>query len=373
MSASPPPLVVCPNCESQVPAGEYCGQCGAHLRTADPARRHAFAAMPNERVVNFNPVSTLFPHLPHRRGGPFRWALIAGVLLVIVMAALHLFAPATVAAAVLLPALYLLYLYEVEVYADEPWLLIGATMVAGAVLGFAFTQIAGSAASGLTVTGDAGGAFALDALAIPIVAQVLMLVGPLVLFAVRERYREPLDGLTFGAASALGFSLATELTALWPVLGGPLVASGDSWDWALRLLRMGVLFALVNAGTTGVVAAALWLQRFDPKRSKKVWEAGVLATATVAFAAQVGLAIVTYLVPQLGVQLVIWALAAIALMLYMRQVIHQALLAEGSALAIGPESTCPECHHIVPLMRFCPNCGAARAAAPRSTRLGARV
>ena len=115
------------------------------------------------------------------------------------------------------------------------------------------------------------------------------------------------------------------------------------------------------------------LQRFDPKRSKKAWEAGVPATALVAFAAQVGLGLVTYLVPQLGVQFVVWAVAAIALMLYVRQVIHQALLAEGSALAIGPGSTCPECHHVVPLMRFCPNCGAARAAAPRSTRAGAPV
>ena len=56
----------------------------------------------------------------------------------LLLASLHLFAPATVAATFLLPVLYLLYLYEVEVYEDEPWLLIGATMVTGAVLGYAF-------------------------------------------------------------------------------------------------------------------------------------------------------------------------------------------------------------------------------------------
>ena len=127
-----PPLVSCPHCESTVPAGEFCGHCGAHLRTADVDRRHAFAAVPTEPVLHFNLITTLFPHLPHRRGGPFRWALIAGGLFVVILAALHLFAPATAAAAFLLPVLYLLYLYEVEVYADEPWLLVGATMLAGA-------------------------------------------------------------------------------------------------------------------------------------------------------------------------------------------------------------------------------------------------
>jgi len=326
--------------------------------------------MPNEPVVHLNIISTLLPHLPHRRGGPFRWALIAGLLLILLLAALHLFAPATVAAAVLLPALYLLYLYEVEVYADEPWLLIGATMVAGGVLGFVFTQVVGSAASALDLTGDSNGAFALQAIAIPIVGQLLMLAGPLALYVLRGRYREPLDGLTFGAASALGFSLATELTTLWPLLGGPLVATGDSVDWGLRLLRLGVLVALVNASTTGLITAALWLQRYDRRRSERAWEAGVPATALVAAGAQVLLAIVTVVLPELGIQVLVWVLAALALTLYVRQVIHQALLAEGSVREIGPSAPCPECHHVVPTMRFCPNCGAARAAAPRSSRIG---
>jgi rRNA maturation endonuclease Nob1 len=73
-------------------------------------------------------------------------------------------------------------------------------------------------------------------------------------------------------------------------------------------------------------------------------------------------------VPELVAQVLVWALAAVALMLYVRQVIHQALLAEGSVHEIGPDSQCPECHRLVPTMAFCPNCGAARAAAPRSSR-----
>ena len=363
-----PPLVMCPHCESTVPVGEFCGHCGAHLRTADTDRRHAFAAMPNEPVVHFNVISTFFPHLSHRHGGPFRWALIAGIVLVVVLAALHLFAAATGAAALLLPALYLLYLYEVEVYAEEPWLLIGATMVMGAVLAYAFTSLAGRAAATTSLSGDTGSSFALHAFAVPLVGQALMLAGPLFLYLVRDRYREPLDGLTFGAASALGFSLASELTALWPLIGGPLVGAGDPVDWALRLLRLGVLVSLVNASTTGMITAALWLHRYDRRRAQRAWEVSVLAALVVGFAVQVVLAALTFAVQDLIVQVVVWGLATIAVMLYVRQVIHQALLAEGVAHEIGPDSQCPECHHIVPTMLFCPNCGAARQAASRSSR-----
>jgi len=365
-----PPLMSCPHCESTVPAGEFCGHCGAHLRTADVDRRHAFAAMPSEPVLHFNLISTLFPHLPHRGGGPFRWALIAGGLFVVILAALHLFAPATAAAAFLLPVLYLLYLYEVEVYADEPWLLVGATMLAGAVLGYAFTELAGGAASRINLAGDSGTGFALRAVASPLVGQALMLAGPLFLFVFRSRYREPLDGLTFGAASALGFSLASELAALWPVITGPLVGNGDPVDWALRLLRLGLLVSLVNASTTALITASVWLHRYDRRRSERAREVSPLATVVVAFGTQLVLGALTFAIPDLIVQVLVWALATIALMLYVRQVIHQALLSEGVAHEIGPDSQCPECHHIVPTMLFCPHCGAARAAAPRSTRSG---
>jgi hypothetical protein len=244
-----------------VPAGDFCGHCGAHLTSANPTRRHAFAALPSEHVAHISIVSTLFPHLAHRRGGAFRWALVSGGAAVLLLAALHLFAPAAVVAIFLLPVLYLLYLYEVEVYEDEPWLVIGATMVVGAALGYAFTSFSGAAVSQLNLTGDKENAFVLAGVAIPIVAQGLMLAGPLLLYVFRDRFREPLDGLTFGAASALGFTLTSSLTAIWPLINGPLIGSGAPLDWSLRLLRTGILVALVNASTTGIVAAAIWLQR----------------------------------------------------------------------------------------------------------------
>jgi hypothetical protein len=351
-----------------VPAGDFCGHCGAHLVTANASRTHAFAAVPSERVAHPSIISTLFPHLPHRRGGAFRWALIAGAAAVLVLASLHLFAPATIAATFLLPVLYLLYLYEVEVYENEPWLLIAATMVTGAVLGYAFTMFSGDSVSQLNLTGDRENAFVLAGVAIPIVAQALMLAGPLFLYFIRPRYREPLDGLTFGAASALGFTVMSSLVAFWPLIQGPLVATGAPLDWSLRLLRAGILVSLVNASTTGLVAAAIWLQRYDRRRAGLPWTTSILATSIIAIGAQVLMGMLGFAISDLVASTVVLLLGTLALLLYVRLVIHQSLLVEGAEHEIGPDTPCPECHRIVPAMAFCPACGAARAAGTKQGR-----
>ena len=364
-----PALVLCPHCGMTVPEGDFCGHCGAHLTTASSSRRHAFAAVPSESVAHLSVVTTLFPHLAHRRGHAFRWVLLGGSLAVVILAALQLFAPATAVATFLLPALYLLYLYEVEVYENEPWLVVGSTMLAGAIFGFAFTSYAGDAVAQLDLTGDTSSAFVLAGIAIPIMAQVLMLVGPLFLYSFRGGFREPLDGLTFGAASALGFTLASSLTTFWPLIAGPLVGSGSGLDWALRLLQAGILISIINASTTGLITAALWLHRYDLLRSRRAWYANILTTVLVALGSQILVGMLSFVVPDLFVQVVIRSLAAIAVLLYLRVVIHESLMAEGALHEIGPDAPCPECHRVVPTMLYCPSCGVNRAASSKHSRV----
>ncbi len=365
---SGPPLVTCPHCGHAIPAGDFCGHCGAHLATGSVRRTHAFAAVPSERVAHLSIITTLFPHLPHRRGRPFLVALLGGGTLVLILAALHLFAPATVTALLVLPILYLIYLYEVEVYESEPWLVIGATMVIGALLGLAFTDATGVSLSQLVLTGDRETGFVLAGIAIPILAQVLMLAGPLFLYLFRERLREPLDGLTFGAASGLGFSLASSLTDFWPLLSGPLVATGSPLDWAIRLARAGLLVSLVNACTTAPITAALWLLRYDRRHAGRPWHSSIVAAVAVALGVQVALGMISFVVQDLLLDVAILGLVAAALLLYVRLVIHDALLVEGAEHEIGPDAPCPECHRVVPTMAFCPACGAARSAGSKQGR-----
>ncbi|HYM96014.1 MAG TPA: PrsW family glutamic-type intramembrane protease, partial [Candidatus Sulfotelmatobacter sp.] len=291
-----PPLVTCQHCGTVVPAGDFCGHCGAHLTLASASRPHACAAVPSQRVAHLSIITTLFPHLPHRRGRPFRVGLVAGGTAVVVLALLHLFASATVAAVFVLPLLYLMYLYEVEVYESEPWLVVGATMVAGAVLGYAFTSLVSDALARSSLTADRDTAFVLTGVTIPVVGQALMLAGPVFLYLFRSRLREPLDGLTFGAASALAFTMASSLTAFWPLLDGPLVGSGSPLDWIVRLTQVGLLSSLVNASTTALVAAALWLQRYDRRRANRAWQSGTLGALAVAFGLQIALGMLGFAV-----------------------------------------------------------------------------
>jgi RsiW-degrading membrane proteinase PrsW (M82 family) len=363
--AEGPPLVACPHCESLVPTGDFCGHCGAHLVLDSRRRTHAYAAVPSEQVAHLSIITTLFPHLPHRRGGPFRFGLVAGGALVLVLAAFHLFAPATAVAVFVLPALYLIYLYEVEVYESEPWLVISATMVVGAALGFLMARIVGGTVAVKLINQDLPGAFILGAVLTPVLGQALMLVGPAILHANRRQFREPLDGLTFGAASALGFTLASALTQLWPLLTGPLVGTGSTVDWAIRLTRAGLLVMLINACTTALVTAALWLRRYDRRRRSRPWRTNLGVAVAIAFGVQLLLGILLFVQHEQLLDFGILLVAALGLLLYLRLVIHDALLVEGAEHEIGPASMCPECHRIVPTMAFCPACGAARSAAPK--------
>lgn len=360
-----PPLVTCPHCESVVPAGDFCGHCGAHLASASRRRTDSFAASPSEHVAHVSIVTTLFPHLPHRRGAPFRIGLIVGGAVVLFLAAVHLFAPATAAAVLVLPVLYLIYLYEVEIYEEEPWTVLGATMVAGALLGFGATYVFGGSLADRLMTDDRGAAFLLAVVVIPIVDQVLMLAGPMLLYRFRPQFREPLDGLAFGAASALGFTLAHTLTQLWPLLTQPLVGNGSEIDWALRLTRAGLLTMLINACTTAIIASAIWSRRFDRRRSGRPWYTRVPAALVVGLGVQLLLALLAFVVRDQVLDFGILVVAAVVLLLFVRLVIHDALLIEGAEHEIGPDSVCPECRRIVPTMAFCPACGAARSAAPK--------
>ncbi|MDQ2942875.1 MAG: zinc ribbon domain-containing protein, partial [Candidatus Dormibacteraeota bacterium] len=156
----------------------------------------------------------------------------------------------------------------------------------------------------------------------------------------------------------------------WPLISGSLVASGAPVDWSLRLLRSGILVALVNASTTGLVTAAVWLQRYDRRRVARPWASSILATMIVAVGVQVLLGMLSFAISDLVVEVTIRLLVTLALLLYLRLVIHQALLVEGVEHEIGPDMQCPECHRVVPTMAFCPACGAARAA---SSKQGRRV
>src|SRR6266550_4238879 len=138
--------VLCHACGREVPAGEYCGVCGARL--ADPTRRgirrlDAYAANPGEHVLSLSVITTLFPHLPHRRTAPFRIAVVLTAAMLFGLGLARLTGPAVAAASLMVPLLYLLYLYEVEVYENEPVWVVALTFLLGAALGIPWALTTG--------------------------------------------------------------------------------------------------------------------------------------------------------------------------------------------------------------------------------------
>jgi len=361
-------LEECPYCGELVPPGAFCGYCGAHFSDAGGRRRlHHYAAAPHEHVLHTSIISTLFPHLPRRHAHIFRETLIAGALLVVLLAAIRLYTPSLLLSAFLLPVLYLIYGYEVEVYESQPLLVLLCTIVVGAAFGFGFTIGFGHVVNA-TYNGTKQGPL-FNGVLLPIVAQVLMLAGPCVLWARAKSY-EVLDGLSFGVCSALGFTVASVVTEYWHTFTAPLLGSSSvSAQEIAGILRAGILVALVNAATTGTVTASIWLAARD--RSRR-WHTHVLlappAAAIVAFSWQVGLGLVSYYVTSLLLDVVLWAIAAAVLLVWVRICVHNALLEEGAEHHVGEAAPCPECHRLVPTMYFCPACGVARSASPKGAR-----
>lgn len=366
-------LIVCPECERQVPDAPFCGACGAHLATEvgnSVHRHHSFAADPSQHVLHPSIVTTLFPHLPHRRRLPFQLALGIATIALIVLALLRWTGPAVALASFTIPLVYLLQLWEVEVYEDEPFLVIGVTLVLGAILGAVWAELTGSNITHLLLQnatlGVNGSRLLQGAILYPLGAQVLMLVGGVAMYF-RSRYAEALDGFTFGVAGALGFMAASTLVNLIPELREGLVSNATAWDSVLDALQRGVLAPVISASLAGLVCGSLWLSRAPTRRLPGQWlfvGLGPVIVLTVVARVLLGLESVT--LTDLLSAVAANTLAAIVLIVWVRVAVHYMLLAEAAEVTIGPDMPCSHCHHIVPRMAFCPNCGIATRATPKS-------
>jgi hypothetical protein len=193
-----------------------------------------------------------------------------------------------------------------------------------------------------------------------------MLGGALFLYFTRS-YDEALDGFAFGAAGALGFTFTSTLVFLFPELQQGLFSTVPPLTGALRIVQSGLLVPLISASTTGLIAGALWLRRGSVRsHAAQSWTTSPWASIGVAAAAQVGLALVNILVSGSTVAVLIYGLVAAGLLVWVRAAIHHMLLSEAVLVKIGPDSVCSNCHRVVPRMAFCPHCGIATRATPKS-------
>ncbi len=369
-----PDEVECPRCGESVPDLPFCIRCAARLRderVAGPGRaggpgRSGFAAAPGEGSSRIAVISTLFPQLPASDLDTFRIAFAAGLLAMLALVVAGAFPVALVGAAVLVPALVLLYVYSVDVYEDTPIRVIAATMGWGALAGAASGFVTNAISDAGSVTGTQRPLeVLLFGVVVPLIGLALMVAGPLVLLRDRH-FNDVLDGATFGVASAAAFVAAQILVGSASLFAAGIRPIGEPVAWIARIFALGVALPVVAAGAVGSVVGAIWLRYRSPVRDRDAL--GIVGNPLVAAVIAGVLLVATALAAQLpgpildvAVQLV---LAAISLV-WLRRTLHLGLLQEALEIEIGPAIECANCARMTPYHTFCGHCGIALRALPK--------
>jgi RsiW-degrading membrane proteinase PrsW (M82 family) len=362
-------MVRCWQCSHDVPVAAYCIVCGNSLADEQAARADAagrYRANPAESARSVSITSTLFPQLPRAELDVFRTALLLGTALVVILTLIELYPVAVAVAATVVPLLVVLYVYEIDVYEDEPKRVVALTLAWGAIAGIGAGFVARSVALAATPSGSSDLIGTLPVAATVAVVQLaLILVGPLVLLRY-PRFNDVLDGATFGVASAAGFALTYTLVFAMDVLLGGLQPGGDVSGWLLTIVNVALLRPLLLVSVAGAVCAALWLRYRGPARDRGAM--GALGQPAVALLAGAVLLVAGgtsgALLESLPATLLRGLLAVIALV-WLRRMIHLGLRQEAAEVAIGPVRACPNCGHATAWHSFCGSCGISLRALPK--------
>jgi RsiW-degrading membrane proteinase PrsW (M82 family) len=374
------PTVRCPVCETEVPAGNFCGLCGAHLTPrrrgrAEWLRIGVFGAAPGEPVLLPAVASSLFPRLPQRARAPFRLTLVMVLAGLVVFAVLKMPAPLIAVATLGLPLLFVVYLQESDAYRDVPLRYVVLTVALGVLLGVGWVLITGAAVArsyGVPLgTGIVGAQVLREGLGVSVAALVVMLLPAVVVRLFRPPTREALDGFMIGALGALMFTAAANLARLAPQFAIGMVAKSRPMSSIIVEAGIhGLTMPIAAAAAGGLVGTALWFTR-PPEKTDR--HGGFVRVTIALFAAAVlalyaGLGVVDVArLPQF-MQLAMHLTAMMVAVVVLRTGLQLAVLHEQHDPITELPVLCPQCGHVVPDMAFCPACGAATRASSRSSR-----
>lgn len=366
----------CSRCQSAVPdVAHFCHRCGFDLVPDDRRGRRRFALAPDEPVASFALISSIMPKDAGRHPQTYRTAFTITLVAALAAAIFGALPIAVLLAAFAVPIVYLVYLYDVNLWEDAPvpvtGLAFGLTALGALVFTVLWTSLMPLAPTlrgpdGLPLAGPQWLGFLIFAVLVPIVGEAIRQLGP-VLLASRPQFDDLMDGLTFGVASGVAYACVDTLVRHWPLLVGGLV-DPQPGQFASLVFLEGFIKPLVMGTATGLAAAEFsglgrGYDGFTPR---------YFAAAAVAVGANIVFNSGIFLLGYVGTESValvlqvLWGLLLLGLLILRLRTVLQTALLEGALEAAARGGVdpghdlgfCARCE--MPLLSgsaFCSACG----------------
>ncbi len=380
----------CRRCHTVLPnVAHFCHLCGQDMRSVEESRRNHFAVKPDEPVASFALVSTIMPRGVGSSPQTYRTALLISLAAALVASIFGALPIAVLLAAFAIPIVYIVYLYDVNMWKDAPVPVTGMAFVLTAVLagGFiavlrSFLPAATPFSSGIDVAG-----MLVAVLLIPVVGELLRQVGPLFL-ASRPAFDDLMDGVTFGIISGVAYATADTVVRHWGLLTGGFASNGDVGLWIFLIALEGFIKPLLIGTATGIACAeyaglGAGYDGFSLRWLRGTGEA-VLANVVYNLGIVLSAAFIADGAITLAVQLIVGLVVLGILVLRMRGILHiglmEAALEATAREGVGPTQGvgedgelgfCPRCE--MPLLErstFCSACGTAVHESGRRSPVG---
>ncbi|MCB0913456.1 MAG: PrsW family intramembrane metalloprotease [Propionibacteriaceae bacterium] len=368
----------CSRCLAGVPdAAHFCHRCGLDLVPGDTRGQRRFALAPDEPVASFALISSIMPREAGRHPQTYRTAFTITLVAALVAAIFGAMPIAVLIAAFAIPIVYITYLYDVNLWEDEPLAVTGFAFALTGLLAALFTLLWTSllpltstlrAPDGTLLAGPQWGTFLIVAVLVPVVGELIRQLGPVVL-ASRPAFDDLMDGVTFGVVSGVAYACFDTLVRHWALLTGGLVDPQPAQFASLVFLE-GFIKPLVMGTATGLAVAEFsGLGRgYDGFTARYFGAVGLAIGANVLF--NTG----TYLLGYVGTESlslvlqVLWGMLVLSLLILRLRTVLQTGLLEGAleAAAKADHATdadmgfCARCEMpLLPGSAFCSACGVA--------------
>ena len=368
-------FVECPRCNTPLPeVAHFCHVCGNDLVSQDGGRKASFALKPDEPVASFALVSTIMPRGASGRPNTYRLALEITLALVALTAIVGAVPIAVMIAAFAVPVVYIVYLYDVNLWEDEPVSVTGAAFVLTLALGIGWTLI-WVALSGhnpvIQITPGVGGptllGFLIAGVLAPLVGEIIREAGPIFL-ASRPKFDDLMDGLTFGVISGVAYATGDTLVKHWALITGGFSSGTDGGAWLALLVLEGFIKPLVLGTATGIACAEFsgLGEGYDGFTNRYFRGFGEAVLASVLYFG--GTYLLSFIPNPVGTVIsIVYGLVLLGVLLVrVRTVLHKGLLeaaleSQARNAGVGPEGRlafCSRCEMpLLPGAAFCGNCG----------------